>query len=100
MTRGKRKWLETPTEVTTTSHIKEIPKRHKSALHGLVATCEDASQGTYMVQNAKGFHWLIAQGADGVFDIIHRPDQIQNVPSDGRIIAAVKTYKKRNERMR
>ena len=101
MTRGKRKWLETPTEVTTTSNSKEIPKKPKSALGGLIASCADALQGTYLVQTLYGAQWLVAQGADGILDIIDRPnDNLDDVPSDGRIIAAVKTYKKRNEPMR
>jgi hypothetical protein len=71
---------------------------HRSAHHGLVATCEDALQGTYMVEASSGAHWLVAKGADDNFDIISRPDQTTGVPSDGRIIAAVKVYITRNER--
>ena len=100
MPKGKRKWLETPPEVTTTTNIGEIPKQNKSAHHGLVASCEDTIQGTYLVRNSQGFHWLIAKGTDGIFDIIDRPDQIDDGSKDSQIIAAVKVYIKRNEAMR
>ncbi len=98
--RRPRKWLETPSEVSQANITKEIPRRNRSAHHGLVASCEDALQGTYRVETTAGAQWLIAQGADGIFDIIDRPDRIEKGPSDSKILAAVKVYIKRNERMR
>lgn len=101
MKKSHRKWPETTLEVTTLKQLEEIPKKPKSALSGLIASCADALQGTYLVQTLYGAQWLVAQGADGILDIIDRPtDNLDDVPSDGLIIAAVKTYKKRNEPMR
>jgi hypothetical protein len=95
---GHRIWLETPAEVTTATNMQEMPKKYRSAHHGLVATYEDALQGIYMVEASSGAHWLVAKGADGDFDIITRPDKTSGEPRDGRIIASVKAYITRNER--
>ena len=93
---GQRIWLETPAEVTIATNMEKVPKQYRSAHHGLVATCEDAQQGTYMVEASNGAQWLVAKGADDNFDIISRPDQLNSGPSDGRVIAAVKVFIKRN----
>lgn len=95
---GQRIWLETPAEVTIATKTKQVPKKYRSAHHGLMATCEDALQGTYLVQTNSEAHWLVAKGADGNFDIISRPDRTEDGTSDGRIIGAVKAYITRNER--
>lgn len=72
---------------------------HSSANFGLTTTCADATQGTYMVRNQTGAQWLVARGADGLFDIITRPvDRLAHEPPDERIIASVKAYATRNER--
>jgi hypothetical protein len=72
---------------------------HQSAHYGLVATCADKLQGTYMVRNKTGAQWLVAKGVDDIFDIIVRPtDRVSTEPLDERIITAVKAYITRNER--
>lgn len=92
-------WLSPLLEDDPSRDGPSIPgAEHRSAHHGLIATCEDALQGTYMVEASSGAHWLVAKGADDNFDIISRPDQTTGGPSDDRIISAVKVYIKRNER--
>ncbi len=92
-------WLSPLLEDDPSRDGPNIPNtEHRSAHHGLVATCEDTLQGTYMVEASSGAHWLVAKGADDNFDIVSRPDQTTGGPGDSRIIAAVKVYIKRNER--
>jgi hypothetical protein len=72
---------------------------YSSASFGLTTTCADALQGTYMVRNQTGAQWLIARGADGLLDIITRPqDRVDYEPADERILASVKAFITRNER--
>lgn len=69
-----------------------------SANFGLITTCADAEQGTYMVRNQTGAQWLVAKGVDNEFDIIIRPqDRVAHEPPDKQIIASVKGYITRNE---
>lgn len=96
---GQRIWLEAPPDTQRINQIKSHPKNSRSANFGLLATCTDVHQGTYLVSNDEGNEWLIAQGADGVFDIVSKPpDRGERLPTDNRIIAAVKGYIKRNAR--
>lgn len=96
-TRGQRIWLEAPLD----SHPIETPSSREQTpavrRHGLHVTCEDEHQGTYRVYSGTGNEWLVARGADEIFEVIGTGhEQAPSALQTNRAINAVKAWIQKN----